>query len=160
MFCLRAERSAISVFQPQADADCTAAEYVRQPLVANQIQFSIPVSNLVANGMESTWRLRVLSITMEVCWITAVFTTLRFRHGRRSRCHHEGMFSWKRRVPGTEPENLVHWPKNTASVIPQLRSVDFAPPGKYAACHRYGKRKPPERDYRGIQYYADAGRMV
>lgn len=27
-------------------------KYVRQPLVANQIQFSIPVSNLVANGME------------------------------------------------------------------------------------------------------------
>lgn len=27
-------------------------KYVRQPLVANQVQFSIPVSNLVANGME------------------------------------------------------------------------------------------------------------
>ena len=27
-------------------------KYVRQPLVANQLQFSIPVSNLVANGME------------------------------------------------------------------------------------------------------------
>ena len=28
-------------------------KYVRQPLVANQVQFSIPVSNLVANGMET-----------------------------------------------------------------------------------------------------------
>ena len=27
-------------------------KYVRQPLVVNQVQFSIPVSNLVANGME------------------------------------------------------------------------------------------------------------
>ena len=27
-------------------------KYVRQPLVANQVQFSIPVSNLVTNGME------------------------------------------------------------------------------------------------------------
>lgn len=27
-------------------------KYLRQPLVVNQVQFSIPVSNLVANGME------------------------------------------------------------------------------------------------------------
>lgn len=28
----------------------------------------------------------------------------------------------------------------------------IAPSGEYAARHRYGKRKTPERDYRGMQY--------
>ena len=40
-------------------------KYVRQPLVANQVQFSIPVSNLVANGMEVNMEHRVRLTTMQ-----------------------------------------------------------------------------------------------
>ena len=63
-------------------------KYVRQPLVANQVQFSIPVSNLVANGMEVNMETPVRLTTMAVCSITAVCTILPCRHGLRSRCHH------------------------------------------------------------------------
>ena len=46
-------------------------KYVCQPLVVNQVQFSIPVSNLVANGMEVNMETPVQLTTTEVCSTTA-----------------------------------------------------------------------------------------
>lgn len=63
-------------------------KYVRQPLVVNQVQFSIPVSNLVAMVWKSIWKQPVQLITTEVCSTTAASTTLLFRHGLRFRCRH------------------------------------------------------------------------
>ena len=45
-------------------------KYVCQPLVVNQVQFSIPVSNLVANGMEVNMEPPVQLTTTEVCSTT------------------------------------------------------------------------------------------
>ena len=61
-------------------------KYVRQPLVVNQVQFSIPVSNLVA--WKSIWKPQVQLITMEVCSTTAASTISLSRHGLRFRCRH------------------------------------------------------------------------
>ena len=43
---------------------------VRQPLLINQLQFSLPVSNMVANGMEVNMNLPAPLTGMGACWTT------------------------------------------------------------------------------------------
>ena len=63
-------------------------KYVRQPLVVNQVQFSIPVSNLVANGMEVNMETPG-SVDHDGSLLDYCRSMiLRFRRGRHSRCRH------------------------------------------------------------------------
>ena len=63
-------------------------KYVRQPLVVNQVQFSIRFPILSPTAWKLIWRHRARLTTTEVCSTTAGSMILRFRRGRHSRCRH------------------------------------------------------------------------
>lgn len=78
-------------------------KYVRQPLVVNQVQFSIPVSNLVANGMEVNMEtpgsIDHDGSLLDYCRLHNITI---HKMVSVSDAGMERLFSRKRRIPGTE----------------------------------------------------------
>ena len=110
-------------------------KYVRQPLVVNQVQFSIPVSNLVANGMEVNMEtpgsIDHDGSLLDYCRLH----NITLRHGLRFRCRHgKAVFLGSDEYPKLN-KKLHVIAENIMSAILLLR-YGFTPSGKYADCYR------------------------